>query len=174
MTREVTTRQQKHGSHFGNVDEIISDAPILGHGTGSIHAEFTRTAGAESSATNPHNQILAVGIQLGLVGVILLIAMWVAHGQLFWAPGMIEGLGLVVVADNAIGSIFNSYLFDFTQGWIYVFGVGVAGGVALRNRDQTRRPNSTHLTPDAANEEKIDLFSEHQSKISSSLAKELR
>jgi O-antigen ligase len=30
--------------------------------------------------------------------------------------------------------LFNSHLFDFTQGWIYVFGVGVAGGMILRGR----------------------------------------
>jgi len=26
-------------------------------------------------------------------------------------------------------------LFDFMQGWVYVFGVGVAGGMALKNRE---------------------------------------
>ena len=30
------------------------------------------------------------------------------------------------------GSLFNSHLFDFTNGWLYVVGVGVAGGVVLR------------------------------------------
>jgi O-antigen ligase len=33
-----------------------------------------------------------------------------------------------------VSSLFNSHLFDFTQGWIYVFGVGVAGGMILRRR----------------------------------------
>jgi len=42
---------------------------------------------------------------------------------------------LVVVTQNVVSSLFNSHLFDFTQGWIYVFGVGVAGGVVLRQRD---------------------------------------
>ena len=35
----------------------------------------------------------------------------------------------MVVVQNIISSLFNSHLFDFTQGWIYVFGVGVAGGL---------------------------------------------
>jgi len=35
---------------------------------------------------------------------------------------------------NIISSLFNSHLFDFTQGWIYVFGVGIAGGTVLRQR----------------------------------------
>jgi hypothetical protein len=30
---------------------------------------------------------------------------------------------------NVISSQFNSHLFDFTHGWLYVFGVGVIGGM---------------------------------------------
>jgi hypothetical protein len=41
---------------------------------------------------------------------------------------------LVVVTQNIIGSLSGSYLFAFTQGWIYVFGVGVAGGMVRRLR----------------------------------------
>jgi hypothetical protein len=28
-------------------------------------------------------------------------------------------------------SVFNSHLFDFHAGWMYVLGVGVAGGMVL-------------------------------------------
>jgi len=35
---------------------------------------------------------------------------------------------------NIVSCLFNSHLFDFTQGWLYVFGVGVTGGMALRER----------------------------------------
>jgi hypothetical protein len=31
--------------------------------------------------------------------------------------------------------LFNSYLFDFTEGWLYVMGVGVAAGMVLRQFD---------------------------------------
>jgi O-antigen ligase len=112
--------------------EITGSAPLLGHGTGSINAEFSEAAGQPSNATNPHNQTLTVGIQLGLAGIVLLIAMWVAHLRLFLVPGIAAGLGLTVVVENVVGSLFNSQLFDFTQGWIYVVGAGVAGGVVLR------------------------------------------
>jgi hypothetical protein len=30
-----------------------------------------------------------------------------------------------------VSSLFNSHLFDFGQGWLYVFGVGLTGGVVL-------------------------------------------
>jgi hypothetical protein len=40
----------------------------------------------------------------------------------------------MVVTQNVIGCQFNSHLLDFTQGWLYVFGVGVFGGTVLRCR----------------------------------------
>jgi hypothetical protein len=33
---------------------------------------------------------------------------------------------------NIVGSLFNSHLFDFVQGWVYAVGVGVAGVMALK------------------------------------------
>jgi O-antigen ligase len=32
-----------------------------------------------------------------------------------------------------VSSTVNSHLFDFSQGWLYVFGVGVAGGTVLKH-----------------------------------------
>jgi O-antigen ligase len=119
--------------------EFVGEAPIFGHGTGSIHALFIRSSAGQSGAaasatTNPHNQTFAVAIQIGLLGAAMLWAMWVAHLLLFRGGGLVSWIGLVVVIQNIIGSLFNSHLFDFTQGWVYVVGVGVAGGMVLRRR----------------------------------------
>jgi O-antigen ligase len=119
--------------------DFIAAAPVIGQGTGSIKHMFEKAVAGETgdwskASANPHNQTLAVGIQLGLVGVAVLFAMWLAHLWLFRSPGLIAWVGLVVVAQNIISSLFNSHLFDFTQGWTYVFGVGVAGGMVLRGR----------------------------------------
>lgn len=119
--------------------EFVRQSPVIGHGTGSIHILFEkaaagRTGTAGVAAANPHNQTLAVAIQLGLVGVIILWAMWVAHLFLFRGSGLAEWIGLVIVTQNIVGSFFNSHLFDFVQGWVYVIGIGVAGGAALRVR----------------------------------------
>jgi hypothetical protein len=117
---------------------FIAEAPLIGQGTGSIRDLFRQAAtGAEGGAAaavtvNPHNQIIAVAIQLGLVGTIVLVAMWIAHLALFWGGPLISWLGLVIVLQNIVSSQFNSHLFDFTQGWLYVFGLGVAGGTVLQ------------------------------------------
>ena len=115
---------------------FIQDAPLIGHGTGSVRDTFRRAASdpAKELASNPHNQVLAVGIQLGLAGVFVLLALWVVHWRLFQAAGATAWIGLVVVAQNVVGSLFNSHLFDFTQGWLYVIGVGVTGGMMMRQR----------------------------------------
>ena len=64
--------------------------------------------------------------------------MWMTHFLLFQGAGLAAWLGLVVVTQNIVGSFFNSFLFDFTEGWLYVLGVGVAGGIVLRQRDTAR------------------------------------
>ena len=114
--------------------EFVRQSPIIGHGTGSIHALFEKAAAGQTgtagvAAANPHNQTLAVVIQLGLVGAVVLWAMWIAHLLLFRGNGLADWIGLVIVAQNIVGSLFNSHLFDFVQGWVYVIGVGVAGGI---------------------------------------------
>jgi O-antigen ligase len=119
---------------------FIKAAPIIGHGTGSIAKEFRNAAlgqtGLESELSqNPHNQILAVAIQLGIIGAAALLAMWAAHFMLFAREGLIAWMGSVLVTENIVSSLFNSHLFDFTSGWLYVFGVGVLGGMVLRQRD---------------------------------------
>jgi hypothetical protein len=110
---------------------------VLGHGTGSIPDQFRRAASGQTgmageASVNPHNQIFAIGIQLGFVGIAFLLAMWVAHLTLFRIGGFAGWAGLVVVIQNIVSSLFNSHLFDFTHGWAYVVGVGIAGGIVLK------------------------------------------
>jgi O-antigen ligase len=120
---------------------FVETAPVIGHGTGTIRQQFRNSLvgqdGASTALTdNPHNQIFAVGIQLGCVGVTVLLAMWVAHFILFVRAAPLTGwIGTIVVVQNVVSSLFNSHLFDFTSGWLYVFGVGVAGSMVLRQRD---------------------------------------
>jgi O-antigen ligase len=117
---------------------IIAAAPLVGHGTGSISEQFGR--GPEGGvfgqlAENPHNQVFAVAIQLGLIGTAILLAMWLAHLALFRGSGVVAWIGIVMVVQNLASAPFNSHLFDSFHGWLYAFGVGVLGGIALRERN---------------------------------------
>jgi O-antigen ligase len=115
---------------------LVRQAPLFGHGTGSTREMMSRAASVDAQApgapSNPHNQIFAMAIPLGLFGVALLVAMWAVHARVFLVHTRIAWIGLAVVTQNIVGGMFNSHLFDFTQGWLYVIGVGVAGGAVLR------------------------------------------
>jgi O-antigen ligase len=116
---------------------FISEAPIFGHGTGSIRSLFEEAAvdrfgAAAEVVANPHNQTLNVAIQWGAIGIVVLYAMWLLHLLLFRGEGLAVWIGLMVVVQNIFTSLFNSHIFDFNEGWMYVLGVGVAGGMVLR------------------------------------------
>ena len=115
---------------------FFADAPVVGHGTGSTRGLFEQAAigkiGAHAEVIgNPHNQTLNVAVQWGAIGVIVLYAMWLSHLALFRGDSLVAWIGLSVVVQNIFTSLFNSHLFDFHEGWMYVLGVGVAGGMML-------------------------------------------
>ena len=130
------------GQHIAFIRDafaIVASAPLVGHGTGSIPEQFRKiTAGkmgvSAEATVNPHNQTFAVAIQIGTVGALALWAMWASHVLLFREETAVAWLGTVVVVENIVSSIFHSHLFDFNNGWLYVFGVGVLGGTVLRQR----------------------------------------
>ncbi|MFZ2157841.1 MAG: O-antigen ligase family protein [Bradyrhizobium sp.] len=119
--------------------QFFAAAPVIGHGTGSTRGLFEQAAIGEVGAraivvANPHNQTLNVAVQWGAVGVAGLYAMWLVHLLLFRGDGLAAWIGLLVVVQNIFTSLFNSHLFDFHEGWMYVLGVGVAGGMVLAAR----------------------------------------
>ena len=74
--------------------------------------------------------------------------MWAAHFMLFRGVGLTAWIGTLVVVQNVVSSLVNSHLFDFTQAWLYIFGVGVAGGMALRERDFRTAARAEHHETD--------------------------
>lgn len=116
---------------------IFEDAPLVGHGTGSARGLFERAAAGQVGfqaeiVADPHNQTLNVAVQWGVIGAVVLYAMWWLHLLLFRGDDLANWIGLLVVVQNFLTSLFNSHLFDFHEGWMYVLGVGVAGGMTLR------------------------------------------
>ena len=103
---------------------------------------------ALNELTYRYGDVLAVGIQLGFAGIVLLLAMWISHLALFRGAGLAGWVGLVVVIQNIVGSQFNSHLFDFTHGWFYVVGVGVAGGAVLKQSIISDGPHHGGFCPE--------------------------
>jgi O-antigen ligase len=121
------------------------EAPVAGHGTGSTEGLFEHAAAGQTGIgaeviRNPHNQTLNVAVQWGALGIVVLYAIWLSHLWLFRGPGLFHWIGLLVVVQNIFTSLFNSHLFDFHEGWMYVIGVGVAGGVVLKTKGTASAP----------------------------------
>lgn len=121
--------------------KFFADAPIFGNGTGSTRTLFERDAigktGLAAEVTkNPHNQTLNIAVQWGMIGIVMLYAMWISHLALFRGDGLANWVGLLIVIQNITSSLFNSHLFDFHEGWMYVLGVGVAGGMSIRSQQR--------------------------------------
>jgi O-antigen ligase len=126
---------------------FFGEAPIMGHGTGSTRGLFEKVATPsglnQASAEvigNPHNQTLNVAVQWGVIGIAVLYAIWILHLRLFRGDGLANWIGLLVVVQNIFTSLFNSHLFDFHEGWMYVIGVGVAGGMVRRAQQAGGKP----------------------------------
>ena len=134
----ISTRRPARGSISGSV-----------HSRRSARRRFWVTAPARSakpssvarSARAPRRWCRSIRIirpsrsrsSSGLSEGLLLFAMWIAHFALFFGgAGMASWIGILLVAQNVIGSLANSHLFDFTHGWMYCIGVGVCGGIATR------------------------------------------
>lgn len=120
--------------------EFVKQAPLTGHGTGSIQPlyqslEATRPSPYGSATADPHNQTLHILLQVGLVGAVLLWAMWLTHARLFLARDVASIFGQAIVLQNVIGGLFNSHISSVTQGMLYCLAVGLFGALVLHRND---------------------------------------
>jgi O-antigen ligase len=130
--------------------KFFTASPLFGNGTGSTKQLFERDAVGQTGllaevVSNPHNQTLNVAVQWGLIGVAVLYGMWLVHLLLFRGDSIANWIGLMVVLQNIISSLFNSHLFDFVEGWMYVLGVGIAAGMSIRRKSQERQSTGGHI-----------------------------
>jgi len=129
--------------YYQNSLRLIAEHPLLGAGTGGFkraYASLVKDKGMDPTA-NPHNEYLMVTIQLGLVGLALLLwllyTLWRRASDL---PGGFErsaARGLVVWLLSA--SMVSSTLIDHTEGFFFVWmsalcfaGWSAAGGESVR------------------------------------------
>lgn len=111
--------------------ELMAERPLIGHGVGTVQAEFdafarNNTGAAGATAGNPHNEFLLMGIQLGVVGIALFIFFLVQIGRS--AVGLAEPARTIVLAylfAFTIGCLANSLLLNFTEGNLFIFLTGI-------------------------------------------------
>lgn len=107
---------------------IIAEHPLTGVGTGGFaHAYDQQIAGtAAQPSNNPHNQYLLTTAQLGVPGLILLLAMFV----ILWRtarrlPPAEQLLARGLVLAYLVGNLFNSFLLDHTEKLLFAWAIGL-------------------------------------------------
>ncbi len=104
--------------------KLIQEKPVLGYGTGAYKKEHARKIeGTQIKKTdNPHNEYLFITIQLGIVGLLLYLSIFVSqffHSLKNKIPERYLHQGVIVAM--LTGCLMNSFLFDSHQGHFWAF-----------------------------------------------------
>lgn len=139
--------------------EAIAEKPFGGTGVGSWATEYNRIQGLKNSAFknlgnraegnhgNPHQEFLLWGVQLGVGGIVLLLAFLgaVMLDLLKMAPPVARA-GQSVLAALVVSCLFNSSLYDAYIGDFFCLSLGVLLAYGIRSRDVPRRQESRIMT----------------------------
>lgn len=102
--------------------EMILEKPVIGHGIGSWleqYPERALQAGADEThgMSTPHNDYLLYGAELGLIGVVGLLSIYLAIAIQGVRQIPQHGLGLLLISVTFfVGSMFNALLRDWRFG----------------------------------------------------------
>lgn len=140
--------------------QAIREKPWQGHGIGNWTATVKRLQGdaatqifGKSTASNPHQEYLLWGVELGIGGPLLLltlIACLVRDAMRFKTP--IARATISVVAAMAVACMFNSSLYDSLIGDFFCVALGLL--IALGVRGATT-PSDQSMAASALNRLKV-------------------
>jgi O-antigen ligase len=110
-------------SFYKNSLKLLRQHPWLGTGTGSFTQVYSQQVGDHYVDThNPHNEYLNSGVQFGALGILVLLSLFCVHWyESFHLAPMRKKFAQAVLVSIAVGSLFNSWLMDVTQGCFYIF-----------------------------------------------------
>lgn len=110
--------------------ELIKERPFFGSGTGSYAKEFCRVAispeWCEAGRHHPHNQFLAFGVQLGLMGIcayLFFLASVYKQAQRFSLPEKVLCIGLL--GTMLTDSILHAPLFLVTETQFFILMLAI-------------------------------------------------
>jgi len=127
---------------YKNTITLIKDHPLFGGGTASLENEYEMLAKSKNltltRVTNPHNQFLLTTQELGILGLVMLVLMWLFHWRAsYWIIPARDSMALRgLVLTIVIGSLFNSLLLDASEGKFYC----ILAGILLSGYKSNRAP----------------------------------
>jgi O-antigen ligase len=121
--------------------EAIAEKPAQGHGVGAWSTTVKRLQGPNGAAvfgagslSNPHQEYLLWGVELGVGGILLLLLLHLALARDF--AGFVEPVwraGASVTLAMAIACLFNSSIYDGLIGDYFCIVLGLLLGLGLRS-----------------------------------------
>ncbi|MFO1256908.1 MAG: O-antigen ligase family protein [Gammaproteobacteria bacterium] len=108
-------------TYYQNSLALIQEHPWFGTGLGSFATRYQAKFSSESLTDNPHNQYLLVCVELGIVGLIGLMSLFLL--MLYHTKRLRPDLSKMAqgcVVAFMIGCLVNSWLMDFTEGMFFV------------------------------------------------------
>jgi O-antigen ligase len=113
-----------------NTRELIAEAPLLGHGTGSFALEYPRVAARNGSgwqatpSEDPHNQYLYFLAETGVLGLAA-FGWWLLAAARQPVTGPFRVAGLALLLAWCVTSLFSSHFKAFNEGHMIVMFLGV-------------------------------------------------
>ena len=131
--------------------QAIGESPWQGYGVGSWALTVKRLQGddavqvfGEGNASNPHQEYLLWGVELGVLGLLLfgtILLSLAAEGRRF-KPPIRKALWSVIVA-LAVACLFNSALYDDLIGDFFCVALGILLALGHRNADNHAKAGSS-------------------------------
>jgi len=127
---------------WANSFEMVRKHPLIGVGTGGFAAAYAKQVEGTSMMPlrQPENQYLLTAVQLGVVGLAALLALFAVHWRLAsrLATRTDTDLARGLVVAMAVGCVFNSFLLDHTEALFYAWlsGLLFAGLQSRETRPQ--------------------------------------
>ncbi len=150
---ETTTYAKTH--HVGERDssawrlnawyrsaQAIQEEPLLGHGVGAWTPAVKRFQGndakrifGEGNLSNPHQEYLLWGVELGVAGILLLFVLVVGVGKdALGLPTNTRRAAISVAVAMAVACFFNSALFDDLLGDYFCVTLGLLLALGLHTK----------------------------------------
>jgi O-antigen ligase len=123
--------------YYTNAISIIRDHPLIGVGIGGFESAYAEkiVGTLMAPSNNPHNQYLLITAQLGIIGLVALLAMFVVQwwrGAMLPQPWNVLAKGLVLTF--VAGNLFNSLLIDHAERLLFAWLVGLVFSVDAKQR----------------------------------------
>ncbi len=134
---EIRSSTALRMSYYPNSLELIGQAPLFGHGTGSFKDLYAAQVQDTPypPTVNPHNSFLLLAVEGGVIAMLLFMHLILQQ----WRSGrrlpetdfrLLQGFLLIVVLD----SLLNSFLKDSTEGYLYAYFSALLFAPLIRDR----------------------------------------